>query len=831
MSEASVESSCDTQTILDVCQTNGPLRSSETCFGLIYGASMKEYSTPEAPKNFKGDLKDDSLSLRVRVRGVTVVSNAIEIGILDNKFGELLKKLQSSFSVRLEPHFELDSEDIARKSQAQTIKAVTFKIYGSASDTMLIGDFLANYEVYLQEPDDLAVDVLYQNPHVFTKTDSLRTPLLQKHGQTLDEQYEEEIEAVLDSSRDVEEMVPFVQDFTIIKTELKSHQITAFRFMIEREAEFQRDERQSLWMRSTGLSGTRFQHRVTLSEKDTIPTQGRGGLLADDMGLGKSLSVLAVIAHTLTQAQAYKDLGYQGEAKHRTAATLIITPKTTIQSWQDQIIRHLNSETLNYMIYHGTITNTATAEFDDVDIVITTYDMVVSKMKSGSNDLRRCSWFRVVLDEGHIIRNSSTQTFQLLNMLDAQRRWVLTGTPVQNSLQDLFSLTKFLRFAPFDEQTIVNKHILRPLQQRDRKGLENLRLVMQAFCLRRTKKICQMVHKNEIKISINLSESERRAYGALRDQGKYRLSQASRRGSRETGSVLLHTIHCLRQFCSHGQTLDSASSDLSSETNRTCTHCSVVLSSTLTQEPKLHGRRGHVLCQDCYDDFTGPGGIPDVNSQSYYENHSERDILSSFQDSEMIDENDNPNTKEHLDLYPVSQSTKLLRLMRQLMENEISSFSVTQGPAKSLIFSSWKRTLDSVQLLLDRFQIPFLRIDGSCSLDQRQSIISRFQSDTKTRVLLLTLGTGSVGLNLTAASHIHILEPHWNPALEEQAASRAHRLDQTQPVSVYRYIVKDSIEERIQKMQRRKKWFAELSQDQASEMKMDWVLNEHQSII
>ena len=183
---------------------------------------MKEYSTPEALNYFKGPLKDDNLSLRVRVSGVTAISNGIEIGILDNKFGELLKKLQSSFSVRLEPQLDLDSENVARKSQNQTIKAVTFKIYGSASDTMLIGDFLSDYEVYLQEPDDLDVDVVYQNPHVFTKMDSLRTPFLQRHGQSLDEQYEEEIEAVLDSTRDVEETVPFVQDFTIIKTELMS---------------------------------------------------------------------------------------------------------------------------------------------------------------------------------------------------------------------------------------------------------------------------------------------------------------------------------------------------------------------------------------------------------------------------------------------------------------------------------------------------------------------------------------------------------------------------------------------------------------------------------
>lgn len=335
------------------------------------------------------------------------------------------------------------------------------------------------------------------------------------------------------------------------------------------------------------------------------------------------------------------------------------------------------------MVYHGAITNTATAAFEDVDIVITTYETVVSKMKSGSNDLRRCSWFRVVLDEGHIIRNSSTQTFQLLNKIDAQRRWVLTGTPVQNSLQDLFSLTKFLRFAPFDEQTTINKYILRPLQQKDRKGLENLRLVMQAFCLRRNKKVCQMVPKHEIPISIDLSESERRAYGAIRDQGNCRLLQASRCGTQESGRVMLQIINRLRQFCSHGQTIDSASSDLLSKTNRTCARCSVVLSSTPAQEPKLHGRYGHVLCQDCYDDFNGPGGVPDINSQSYYGNHSERDIFSTLQDSEMIDDTNDSGTKEHLDLHPGSQSTKLLRLMGQLMENEISSFSVTpQGPAK-----------------------------------------------------------------------------------------------------------------------------------------------------
>ena len=142
-----------------------------------------------------------------------------------------------------------------------------------------------------------------------------------------------------------------------------------------------------------------------------------------------------------------------------------------------------------------------------------------------------------------------------------------------------------------------------------------------------------------------------------------------------------------------------------------------------------------------------------------------------------------------------------------------------------------------MESLLSQNNIAFLRIDGRYTLEQRKDIVEQFQSLSDIKVLLLTLSAGSVGyvcqvalssslytfadiissLNLTAASQVHILEPHWNPMVEAQAAARVHRLDQKEQVVIYRYVVKNSIEENIQKMQRRKRWYASLSLTQGEE--------------
>ena len=163
-----------------------------------------------------------------------------------------------------------------------------------------------------------------------------------------------------------------------------------------------------------------------------------------------------------------------------------------------------------------------------------------------------CTWFRIILDEAHIIRNPSTQVFQLMHRLHAQRRWAVSATPVQNSLQDLFSIVKFLRIRPFDDDVIARRHILQPLHEKDRRGLDNLGLLMKSFSLRRTKDTCSMPFKREIQVTIDFSSSERQVYNAIIERGRRRLLEISRTRIHETGRMIFQITNHLRQLCSYG---------------------------------------------------------------------------------------------------------------------------------------------------------------------------------------------------------------------------------------------------------------------------------------
>lgn len=190
-------------------------------------------------------------------------------------------------------------------------------------------------------------------------------------------------------------------------------------------------------------------------------------------------------------------------------------------------------------------------------MVITTYETLTSKLKSGTSDFRSWIWFSIVLDEAHMIRNTSTQTFNLIHQLNAERRWCLTGTPIQNSLKDLFALTKFLRLSPFDEDSVIRKHILQPLLDMDRRGLDNLTLLIRSFSLRRTKELCNLVSKHERVVDIDFSESERQQYNTIRNEGRQKLMEVAKSQVGGSGQVVFQTIGRLREFCSYGRRITS----------------------------------------------------------------------------------------------------------------------------------------------------------------------------------------------------------------------------------------------------------------------------------
>jgi hypothetical protein len=188
----------------------------------------------------------------------------------------------------------------------------------------------------------------------------------------------------------------------------------------------------------------------------------------------------------------------------------------------------------------------------DFEVVITTFETVAMESSSDSSLLKQISWFRIVLDEAHEIRNSATLTFKAIEDFDAERRWCLTGTPIHNRLDDLFSLARFLRFSPFDKASVARKLITYPLQNGDQKGLDNLQSMMTLFSLRRVKNMSEIPRLYDREISVTLSESERYHYDLLKKNALSDLAELAKSNIAKTQHIKLQLELRLRQICCHG---------------------------------------------------------------------------------------------------------------------------------------------------------------------------------------------------------------------------------------------------------------------------------------
>jgi SWI/SNF-related matrix-associated actin-dependent regulator of chromatin subfamily A3 len=251
-----------------------------------------------------------------------------------------------------------------------------------------------------------------------------------------------------------------------------------------------------LWKRDARGRYVNLASNIAVSE---APTLASGGILADDMGLGKTLQIISLI---LT--------GGAG-------STLIIAPVSVMSNWEQQIKRHVLPESCpRVLIYHGS--SRQSAKLADYDVVVTSYGTLTSEATSGQ--LFKVNWRRVVLDEGHTIRNAKTKAAVAACALDAQSRWVLTGTPIVNNVRDIHSLVKFLRLTGGIEQLeVFNAVISRPLTEGLAVGEQLLQSLMQDLCLRRKKDMkfvdLKLPPKTEYVHRITFWPEEKTKYDAL----------------------------------------------------------------------------------------------------------------------------------------------------------------------------------------------------------------------------------------------------------------------------------------------------------------------------
>ncbi|XP_017297431.1 helicase-like transcription factor isoform X2 [Kryptolebias marmoratus] len=496
-------------------------------------------------------------------------------------------------------------------------------------------------------------------------------------------------------------------------------------------------------------------------------------------------------------------------------ATLIICPLSVLSNWLDQFEQHVHSNVkLNVYLYYGSERNRSKKFLSSQDVVITTYN-VLSADLGNKSPLHGIKWLRVVLDEGHIIRNPNTQMSKAVLELKAQRRWILSGTPIQNSMKDLWMLLAFLRLKPFNVREWWNRVIQRPVMQGDRDGLQNLQNLVRCITLRRTKsseinglRLVSLPEKTVSVEQVDLSQQEREEYELARNEGRRTIGRYVAEGSvlRNYADVLVILMR-LRQHCCHPDLLPNISSDLGTVTTpaelreRLIDKLRFVLASGSDEEcsvclDSIHlpviTHCAHVYCRPCIAQVISTE--PEKARCPLCRSEIKTSELVEFPAEEMEDDKTTSSDRWRT-------SSKVEALMGNLLRLRSEDSNI-----KSLVVSQFTRFLTILETPLREHGFSFVRLDGSMNQKKRTQIIQDFQSSAAggPSIMLLSLKAGGVGLNLTAASHVFLMDPAWNPATEEQCIDRCHRLGQKRKVVVTKFIVKNSVEENMVKIQRKK---------------------------
>ncbi|KAI0550333.1 SNF2 family N-terminal domain-containing protein [Xylaria curta] len=707
--------------------------------------------------------------------------------------------------------------------QTPTYVHAEINVHGARADAREIGSILSRSRIFLQKPQHGLHNVEYYNPHIlriegYSESDSLEpTQVPKNHLSGLPDSSEEEggeeevvrsndtavVDSILDSlsHHAVLREIAIVPD---IRSTLLPHQKEAVDFIFRRETD-QISSDLSLWKYNNVDADEPFYQHVFSGAKRLERAEARGGIIADEMGLGKSLVVLSTIAGSLDRARDFvvaenQRLSSQPTKKAASKATLILAPSSLlIDNWVDEIRKHTNPGTLPFHKHLGPERHGEIQLLYDRPIVFTTYATVAAESRRGNDTLSKINWFRIVLDEAHDIRNPSTKQFQAVASIPALHRWCLTGTPIQNSLEDLGALVSFLKVPILEKAPTFRKFITNPINSTSRSRFQNLRTLLQTICLRRTRQLLDLPEPIPKLRRLDFTSSEQSQYDDLIAQCRVSIDMAvSRRGKSKPQSAVLESLLRLRLFCNNGRsnaTLqlgpkglpvdpDEALMYLQQQGQNVCVYCAgtiyFICEAAETDGGIFMSSCCHLVCHNCLSHYR-------AQKQRCPTCVANDGLTSQIAVPSSGMHTDSVNSNKHSSIQAVGPyPSKLLALLSDIRQNSRD---------KSIVFSCWKKTLYLASGLFQKHGIRYNMIDGSLPLAERIKVLKDFRSLNGANILLMTLGTGAVGLNLAIASRIYLLEPQWNPSIESQAIGRALRLGQTAQVVIIRYVMKDTIEE------------------------------------
>lgn len=644
-----------------------------------------------------------------------------------------------------------------------------------------------------------------------------------------------------------------------------------------------------------------------------------GGILADEMGLGKTIELLSLV-HTNTspeQQAAANDGGAEtvnsllrlpsksSEIERAPATTLVVAPMSLLAQWASEAEKASRPGTLKVLLYYGSerganlqnlccASNVATAP----NLIITSYGTVLSEYNAiagqGGNrgshgGLFSLDYWRIILDEAHMIKNRQSKTAKACYELAATHRWTLTGTPIVNRLEDLFSLVRFLRVEPWSNFSFWKTFITAPFEKGDfMRALDVVQTVLEPLVLRRTKDMKTPDGQALVPLPprtidvehIKFSTPESEVYHHIYARTKRTFSSNMEAGTlMKSYAAIFAQILRLRQSCCHPiltrnksvlaeEDDAAAASDIANgladdmdltalierfeadegeqdaskygahvlrqiqaDAGMECPICSEE-----PMEEQAVAGCWHSACKKCLLDYiehqTNKGELPrcfscrePINARDVFEviRHDEDDhdnslgdpLLDAVDGEEEGDENLYTSTQKPTRSAETAESTARVSLRRHnalssakitTLLRQLKALRKTNPTNKSVVFSQFTSFLDLLSPSLDNARIRYLRFDGTMSQKQRAQILKTFAEEPRFCVLLLSLRAGGVGLNLTCANRVWMMDPWWSFAVEAQAIDRVHRMGQTQEVKVTRFVVEGSIEEKMLRIQDRKKF-------------------------
>ncbi|KAG6903183.1 hypothetical protein C0995_002726 [Termitomyces sp. Mi166 len=480
------------------------------------------------------------------------------------------------------------------------------------------------------------------------------------------------------------------------------------------------------------------------------------GILCDDMGLGKTLQSICILAGKHYERSQRHQKEKSPDSVH--LPSLIVCPPTLTGHWYYEILKY--TENLRPVLYTGNARERTRllAKLQSYDVVITSYEVV----RNDISNLEGLNWLYCVLDEGHVIKNAKTKLTKAVKCIRAQHRLILSGTPIQNNVLELWSLFDFLMPGFLGTEASFNERFSKPiLSNRDGKAksgeaaalaLEALHKQVLPFLLRRLKEdvLNDLPPKIIQDYYCELSDLQKHLYDDF-SQSKARISAENAVQAGQAGHQhVFQSLQYLRKLCNHPALVLNKDKEA---INVALAHVGGTAEdlSDIQHAPKLLALRQ--LLTDC-----GIGVPPTVQDSGK---------------SELID----------------------------TMDNNTNTFS----QHRVLIFCQMKQMLDIIENDLFKKLMPtvtYMRLDGNTESSKRHAVVQTFNSDPSIDCLLLTTHVGGLGLTLTGADTVIFVEHDWNPMKDLQAMDRAHRIGQKRVVNVYRLITKGTLEEKIMGLQR-----------------------------